>query len=55
MVKFKCENVFQVDKHNEKATFQPYTFMEDWPSQTNPLYLSNNNYIIIVVYLKKYL
>jgi hypothetical protein len=29
MAKLKCENVLQVDKNNEKATFQPYTFMED--------------------------
>jgi hypothetical protein len=56
MVKFKCENDFQVGKHNEMATFQSYTLMEDWPFQMYPPYSSNNNYIIItIVYLKDYL
>jgi hypothetical protein len=29
MAKLKCENVLQVDKNNENAPFQSYTFMED--------------------------
>jgi hypothetical protein len=31
MVKLTCEDVFQVGKQNEKAIFQPYVPMEDWP------------------------